>query len=294
MNITTWRRRERRISDWGVHDFYDRSISEVYLFDFVTSRLELPPHGGSFSIKFALAGEEEYFIGRRTLRVRPGSFLPINGGEIYGSRIRSPTHSLSLFYPDRDVAAAQASLFDDGRCALVSEEIAPHLPGMPQFSSRLSARSHRGIADLRVALRLRRREAAEEAAATLLLAVLRDHSGSAPRLCLDKVRKPATRDELLGRIVRAREYIADMRGMDCSLDRLAQVACLSKFHFLRLFQQVFSTGPAACARVARLEEARRTIACGQSEDFAAAASGYASRHSLRRALGLTSRRHPTN
>jgi AraC-like DNA-binding protein len=294
MNITTWRRRERRISTWGVHDFYERPISEVYLFNFVTSRLELLPHGGSFSIKLVLAGEEEYFIGRRTLRVRPGSFLLINAGEIYGSRIRSPTHSLSLFYPDRDVAAAQASLLDDERRALDSGEPAPHPAGIPQFSCRISARSHRDIADLMAALRLRRRGAADEAAPALLLAALRDHSSSAPRFSLDKVRKPSTRDELLGRVVRAREYVADMRGRDCSLDRLAEVACLSKFHFLRLFRQVFGTSPAACARAARLDEARRAIARGQSEDLAAAVCGYASRHSLRRALGMTSRRRLAN
>lgn len=64
MNITTWRRRERSIPGWGARDFYDRPLPEVYLFKFVTSRLELPRHGGSFSIKLALAGEEEYFIGR--------------------------------------------------------------------------------------------------------------------------------------------------------------------------------------------------------------------------------------
>jgi AraC-like DNA-binding protein len=137
-------------------------------------------------------------------------------------------------------------------------------------------------------LRLRRRDGAEEGAASLLLATLRDLSGVAPRMALPAVRKRSTRDELVGRIVRAREYISDMRGQDCSLDRLAQVACLSKFHFLRVFRQVFGESPAALARACRLEEAARSIRRGEPEDLAASAGGFANRHSMRRAL----RRHP--
>jgi AraC family transcriptional regulator len=289
VNVTTWRRRERLISGWGVRDFYSRPLPEVYLFNFMTSRLELPPHGGSFSIKLAFAGEEEYFIGRRTLRVRPGSFLLVNGGETYGSRIRSHTHSLSLFYPDRDVASAQASLADDERRALDPSAAARRPAEVPQFICRVSAHSLRCFTALLASLRQRRQDAADEAAATLLLATLRDLSGSAPKLFLDGVRKPATRDELIGRVIRARDYVSDLRGRDCSLDRLAEVACLSKFHFLRLFRQVFGVSPAAFARARRLEEAARVIARGASDDFAAAAGGYASRHSLRRALGATGR-----
>lgn len=258
MNITAWRRRERKITNWGVNDFYARPLSEVYLFNFVTSKLELPRHGGSFSIKLALAGEEEYFIGRRTLRVRPGSFLLVNGGEHYGSRIRSHTHSLSLFYPDRDVAAAHGCLTDDERRALDAPGVAA-VAEVPQFSCRSSAGSQRRVTELLSALRLRRYEAADEVATALLLAVLRDLRNVAPRLALENVCKPSTRDELIGRVIRAREYMADMRGRDCSLDHLAQVACLSKFHFLRLFRQVFGASPAACARRLRLEEARTPL-----------------------------------
>jgi AraC family transcriptional regulator len=289
VNITTWQQRERRVSGWGVRDFYDRALDEVYLFDFETSRLELPRHGGSFSIKLAFAGEEEYFIGRRTLRVRPGSFLLVNGGETYGSRIRSHTHSLSLFYPERDVAAAQASLAGDERLALDPAAMSRAPFGVPQFGCRLSAVTQREIVALRDALSRCEHGAAEEAAAALLVESLRNLLGAARRLRLDNVRKPATRDELLGRVMRARDYVADMRGLDCSLERLAGIACLSKFHFLRLFRQVFGASPAAFARACRLEDARRALERGSSEDSAAATGGYASRHSLRRALGSAGR-----
>lgn len=294
MNVTTWQRRERTISTTGVRDFYDRPLPEVYLFSFETSRLELPQHGGSFSIKLALSGEEEYFIGRRTLRVRSGSFLLVNGGEVYGSRIRSHTHSLSLFYPDHDVANARASLTDDERRALDSAGSRAPPAEVPQFCCPATARAQHCLAVLLAALGPRRRETADEAAAALLVATLRDLLGTAPRLSLDRVRKSSTRDELIGRLVRARQYIEDMRGRECSLDRLAEVACLSKFHFLRLFRQVFGISPAASARACRLAEATRALARGESESIAAAAGGYASHHSLRRAFGNSQLRQISN
>lgn len=282
MNITTWARRERKLTRQGMDEFYGRPLPETHLFSFVTSRLELPSHGGSFSLKLALFGEEEYLIGRRTVRVLPGSFLLVNGGEQYGSRIRSRTHSLSLFYRDCDVAAAQAALAVDCRHAL--DPAAARPAEVPQFGCRTSGRTQRTIAGLLGSLRRRRHDLVEQSAAELLMSTLRDLHGMAPGLAIDRVRKRATRDELVARVMRAHDYLTDMSGHDSSLDRLAQVACLSKFHFLRVFRQVFGRSPACFARSLRLAAAAGAIARGESEEFAAATGGYASRHSLRRAM----------
>lgn len=284
MNITTWQERSREISRQSVREFYDGALSETHAFLFETARLELPPHGGGFSLKLALSGAEEYFIGRRTVRVEPGTMLMINAGETYGSRIRQLSRSLSLFFTAKDVAAAGAALQSAGeRRVDLRRDDGPAVE-VPQIRFRASRECWRRVAELVHCLDVGRHDVADEAATLLLLNALSQLRRAVPRTALAGVRKRTTRDELMGRLVRATEYIEDMHGERCSLERLAAIACLSKFHFLRLFKEVFGQGPAAHARIRRLRRIAAVIARGESEDAAALQAGYANRYALRRAL----------
>ncbi len=51
--------------------------------------------------------------------------------------------------------------------------------------------------------------------------------------------RAATRDEMYRRLGRAREYLHASYGQPVSLDDLAQVACVSPYHFHRAFTRVF-------------------------------------------------------
>jgi AraC family transcriptional regulator len=55
--------------------------------------------------------------------------------------------------------------------------------------------------------------------------------------------KSATKTELIKRLSAAKDFIYENYHRDISLDDLAQAACLSKFHFLRLFKVTFNTTP---------------------------------------------------
>ncbi|MDX5420958.1 MAG: AraC family transcriptional regulator [Hymenobacteraceae bacterium] len=55
--------------------------------------------------------------------------------------------------------------------------------------------------------------------------------------------KQATRQELFRRISLATDYILSDLGGQPSLDELAQLACLSRFHFLRIFSAIYRTTP---------------------------------------------------
>lgn len=57
-----------------------------------------------------------------------------------------------------------------------------------------------------------------------------------------------------------RSYILEHLTRPISLDDLARVANLSKFHFLRRYKQISGTSPMADVRSIRLEEAQRLIA----------------------------------
>jgi AraC family transcriptional regulator len=116
---------------------------------------------------------------------------------------------------------------------------------------------------------------AESAAELLAAHLVVSHAHVSPR-------KPPSRD--LTRMRRVRDYMQANLGADLSLDSLAHVACLSRFHLIRMFKLVYGETPhqfltrlrieEACRRLKRTSEPISSIAlhCGytNSTHFAAA------------------------
>ena len=67
--------------------------------------------------------------------------------------------------------------------------------------------------------------------------------------------KSSTRQEIFVRLLNTVDYIYTHFNADLSLDALASVACLSKFHFLRLFKLAFGKTPHQFINDVRLERA---------------------------------------
>ncbi len=89
------------------------------------------------------------------------------------------------------------------------------------------------------------------------------------------------------RVRRALEYL-DLRACEpVSIDEIAEVAALSKFHFLRVYEQFTGETIGVTRRRLRLDMAMRMLVAGSSVADAAAASGYGSAQSF----GLAFRTH---
>ena len=86
------------------------------------------------------------------------------------------------------------------------------------------------------------------------------------------------------RLVRVRDYAAANLAGDLSLDRLAEAACLSRFHFLRAFRRRSGVTPSAYVAMLRTEHARCRLLTGSSVADAAASVGYRSSHAFRSAF----------
>jgi AraC-like DNA-binding protein len=71
--------------------------------------------------------------------------------------------------------------------------------------------------------------------------------------------KLSTKKELYRRLLQARDYIHENLHTNLDLDTLSQVACLSKFHFIRLFKEVFEVTPRQYLISRRLERARKML-----------------------------------
>jgi AraC family transcriptional regulator len=92
-------------------------------------------------------------------------------------------------------------------------------------------------------------------------------------------------DRYLDRIERVRAHIRDHLDEPLDLDTLAEVACLSRFHWTRIYQAMTGESPVETVRRLRLERAARELANGDSDlQRMAIRSGYASQSAFTRAF----------
>jgi AraC family transcriptional regulator len=72
--------------------------------------------------------------------------------------------------------------------------------------------------------------------------------------------RPSTRNELYQRLYRARDYIDANLMTTLNLAKVANIACLSPYHFLRMFKQAFGQTPHAYLTNKRIEWAQFLLA----------------------------------
>jgi len=92
-----------------------------------------------------------------------------------------------------------------------------------------------------------------------------------------------------------REYIAEHFRDDISVDDLAGLANVSRFHFIRAFRTAFGMPPHAYINQVRLQNARKLLLAGHSVGLAAGDSGFYDQsrlsHLFKRAYGVTPARY---
>lgn len=77
------------------------------------------------------------------------------------------------------------------------------------------------------------------------------------------LRKAVYPHEDLGeKVIRVKEYIDRHYGCMINLDAMAREACMSKFHFIRLFRKYYGRTPHVYLREVRLVHARRLLSSG--------------------------------
>jgi len=260
----------------------------------------LTPPAPTLTFRAVLQGAATLAWRNRQVRVDEDSWLVLDGRETCSVRLDPDrrTRMLTVAVSADDVAAALASPLDGPAGGVV--------PGDASGARREGRATSAGRpAELAFADNLRPRDGP---AGRRLLAIAQGRAAARPapderaqRIALvrdawaeeralrrkadrfDCV-KPATREQLLRRILLAADFIASRYDEPISLDEMARAASLSRFHFVRLFSLVHGETPHAFLRRKRIAVARRHLAVGSACSEAASRAGFGSRSSLFRNL----------
>ena len=241
------------------------------------------------SIKMAWGGREVYRLRRREIHVRAGSYLVLNEGEEYGSTLSSerPATSFSVFLrrglAEEIIAARRLGV---ERCM----EQAVDSPAPASFSPHLRADDRHVTPRMRyIHERVLAGEGSQawldEQSVLLVDDLMRaEQAAFASTLRLPAI-KPSTRAELSRRLRLAADCIESHYDQPLPLETLAQVACMSTFHFVRYFALLHGVTPHAYLVSRRTAAARQLLAEGFTDlALVAERTGFGSRSSLYRAL----------
>lgn len=99
----------------------------------------------------------------------------------------------------------------------------------------------------------------QETTLLLLAHVLSWYHGMPAAISLPAGRNAAERHDVLQRLMRCRELLHFSTNERVTLDELASIACMSKYHFLRSFKHVFGFAPSAYHQHVRMIAATQLI-----------------------------------
>lgn len=232
-----------------------------------TAIVERPDIAGPLSLFLNLRGESFCTLEGRRVRVTDDTFFLTNAGDHYSLEVAAPTvavpvtETFNIHFGTglaetllRDLTTSDARLLDD-----------PLAPGAPVT---LWPKLYAQDATLRALLgRIRQQAPAfnrhpllrDQLLGAVLAYLLGRHRQAWRTQEMLPAAKAATRHELFRRVNHSIEYLHAHFEADLDLDTLARVACLSKFHYLRVFRTVTGQTPFAYARQLRLRQARRLL-----------------------------------
>jgi len=99
----------------------------------------------------------------------------------------------------------------------------------------------------------------EEKMTSLVVYLLQQHRDLLKRIAQMPAVKASTRLELYKRLSHSLDWLHAQDGSYIDLDALASTACLSKYHFLRLFKQTYGLSPYQYWQNLRLEKAEKLL-----------------------------------
>lgn len=279
--------------------FYSKWGKETCIISARERQGEYPDFTQRLSIKAAWGGTENYYLDRRTVAVDDDSYLLVNDQRTYGSSLKStrPVHSFSIFFrpglAEETLGALltpEDRLLEQGdrptpRPTEFAEMLRPHDAHISPILRYVAREVDRGLAD---------EMWYEEQLSFLLERMLRVHRIDIATTYSLQGSRSATRREIFRRIGWSTDYINTYYRRRLNIDDLAKSACLSTYHYIRLFSAVHGKTPFVYLQQKRSRVARRLLQSTKlGLDTVAEQSGFESQSTmfrqLRRLTGVNAR-----
>ncbi len=209
-----------------------------------------PEHVSNFSIKMVFSGNTTYNLGKRQLNLYPDSFLAINLGTTFSSKVDSsiPVSNLSISF-------APSFLSDFYKTQhKTHKELLDDPFNMEEISDSFFLETIYPFAgDMKYNIMHLKQQLEQEAPDDLLINeylhhCLINYHKVYTKEVTDKSEKlnflnNSTKVEILRRLTFAKEFINSNYNKKLELDDIAQSACLSVNHLLRTFKQAYGKSP---------------------------------------------------
>jgi AraC family transcriptional regulator len=248
------------------------------------------PQKHTLSIRAAWGGVEHVHLANRTIGVDDDNFLILNQGQDYSTSVRAltPVETLAVCFRPESVAQVHAESGEAIERALEHEETNGRSAG--EFNENLQPHDRSVTPVLRfikahLALGLSDATWYDEQLIFLLVRMRGHQERLLERVDRLALTRRSTRREVYRRIGLATDFLHTSYARDIDLDTLAQMAFLSKYHFLRLFTLVHGTTPHAYLQRKRTGVAVRLLETTQLTMSEVSASvGFADESTLLRQM----------
>lgn len=217
------------------------------------------------AFKVVLSGEEIYEIEGGIHHLHSGEALLINPERDYASLIPGEvSQTFCLSFGSLLVAEARwaSSATPDEALEGPGEELS--VPLVLERVHRSNPQEDAALLRLLGAVRDLERDLIEELALSFLGQVLETSLSDWQQAERLDILNKSLREETLQRIYRARDFMEYSWNQKATLDDWSGVACMSRFHFLRLFRAVFDETPRQYFIRRRLERADMLLAEGDT------------------------------
>ncbi len=215
---------------------------------------------GPLSLFTNLSGESSVEAGSKRTLIKPGFFLLTNPEEHYTLDINTKISSetFNIHFGDYFAEQVLQSIIKSPEAML--EGTSAYSNDRIYFHNRLQFRSNQ-INGVIKFLHQERPTAMllEEKLAELITLILQEQLRFNSSAQLIPTIKRSTRDEIVRRLLDSCDFIYSNFDRDISLDDLARVACLSRFHFLRLFKIAFQKTPHQFINNVRVQRSKELL-----------------------------------
>lgn len=238
------------------------SLRKNFIVHFSASSAELENHISPLSIKCSMKGLENYRTSSGDYNVTSGSYLIVNEGQECSSFIKDEAETFSVYFDPKFSNEVLKSLSTPSDKLLNYSFIPGRQP--VQFLEKLYSHNYTltpVIMKLRLASKVNFDDEnfIDEQFYEILNKLMIVHRDLYKEIGKLPPVKLSTKTELYKRICRAKEYMDSSFTENLTLNKISKEACLSQFHFIRLFKSVYKTTPHRYLTSKRIDKARNLL-----------------------------------